>query len=64
MLAFYVVLFVGWKILKRTKYLRPAEVDLGLGGAREEIEVHQRIVEEEGERMGKFEKILLKVVPM
>ncbi|KAL2793145.1 amino acid permease/ SLC12A domain-containing protein [Aspergillus keveii] len=64
MLAFYVVMFVGWKVVRKTRYVKASEVDLGLGGAREEIEVHQRIVEDEGEKMGKFEKVLLKVVPM
>jgi amino acid transporter len=64
MLAFYVVMFVGWKVVRKTRYVKASEVDLGLDGAREEIEVHQRIVEDEGEKMSKFEKVLLKVVPM
>ncbi|KAL3487216.1 amino acid permease-domain-containing protein [Aspergillus germanicus] len=38
MLAFYVVMFVGWKVFRKTRYVKASEVDLGLGGAREEIE--------------------------
>ncbi|KAL4877392.1 amino acid permease-domain-containing protein [Aspergillus karnatakaensis] len=46
MLAFYVVMFVGWKVVKKTRYMKPTEVDLGLGGARSEIEAHEKLVED------------------
>lgn len=62
MLAFYVVMFLGWKIFKKTKYLKPMEVDLGLGEAKNEIEAYEMMLEEKP--VGRFEKILLKVVPM
>ncbi|KAL2826281.1 amino acid permease/ SLC12A domain-containing protein [Aspergillus cavernicola] len=62
MLAFYAVLFVGWKVAKKTRWLKPMEVDLGLGEARSEIEAYEMILEEKP--AGWFEKILLKVVPM
>ncbi|KIA75911.1 general amino acid permease [Aspergillus ustus] len=64
MLAFYVVMFVGWKVVKRTRYMKPTEVDLGVGNAKEEIDMHERMEEEEGKPTGMFERVLLKVVPM
>ncbi|KAL3457283.1 amino acid permease-domain-containing protein [Aspergillus heterothallicus] len=59
MLAFYVVMFVGWKVIKKTRYLKPTEVDLGLGNAKEEIELHEKMEEEEGKPMGRFERVLM-----
>ncbi|KAL4954660.1 amino acid permease-domain-containing protein [Aspergillus filifer] len=43
MIVFFIVLFVGWKVVKKTNYLRPTEVDLGLGKAKSEIDEHERM---------------------
>ncbi|KAL4988653.1 cytochrome P450 [Aspergillus falconensis] len=43
MLVFYGVLFVAWKVGKRTRWLQAGQVDLGLGGAREEIEEYEKM---------------------
>ena len=40
MIAVFPILFVGWKLLKRTKWLKPSEVDLYKDV--EEIEEYQR----------------------
>jgi len=40
MIGVFIVLFVGWKVVKRSKWLRPEEVDLRTGV--EEIEEYQR----------------------
>ncbi|KAL4974025.1 cytochrome P450 [Aspergillus desertorum] len=45
MLVFYAVLFVAWKVGKRTRWLQAGQVDLGLGGAREEIEAYEKMQE-------------------
>lgn len=64
MLAFYILMFMGWKIIKKTRYVKPGEVDFGMGGAKGEIETHEQMEEEQGKSVGTFERILLKVVPM
>ena len=40
MIGIFPILFFGWKFLKRTKWLKPGEVDLKMGV--EEIEEYQR----------------------
>ncbi|KAE8350313.1 amino acid permease/ SLC12A domain-containing protein [Aspergillus coremiiformis] len=62
MLAVYAVLFVSWKLIKKTKYLTPMEVDLGLGEAKNEIDSYEMMLEEKP--VGRLEKVLLKIVPM
>lgn len=64
MLAFYILMFMGWKIIKKTQYVKPGEVDFGIGGAKEEIEIHEQMEEEQEKPMGTFERVLLKVIPM
>ncbi|OBT69482.1 hypothetical protein VE03_01073 [Pseudogymnoascus sp. 23342-1-I1] len=62
MLALYVVMFLGWKLLKKTKYVKPAEADLGLGEAKNEIDAYERMFVEKP--VGKIEAFLLKTIPM
>ncbi|KAL4939693.1 hypothetical protein BDV06DRAFT_224751 [Aspergillus oleicola] len=62
MLAFFAVLFVGWKVVKRTKYVPPIEVDLRLGKAKSEIDEHERM--SDGAPVGNLEKIFLRVLPL
>lgn len=42
MVAVFPCLYVGWKLLKGTKRVRPAEVDLTVGGELEAVERYQR----------------------
>ncbi|KAL4783741.1 amino acid permease/ SLC12A domain-containing protein [Aspergillus varians] len=62
MLLFYGVMFVGWKVMKKTKWLKATEVDLGLGQARDEIDAYEAMEGEEP--VGKVERVLMKIVPM
>ncbi|KAL4963138.1 amino acid permease/ SLC12A domain-containing protein [Aspergillus stella-maris] len=45
MVGFFVVAFMGWKGLKRTRYVRLGEADLGLGGIKEEIDTYEALYE-------------------
>ncbi|KAK2788447.1 hypothetical protein FQN53_003593 [Emmonsiellopsis sp. PD_33] len=62
MLGLYIVMFGGYKLLKRTKRVKAMEMDLALGESKNEIETHEMLLEEKP--MGLAEKILLKVLPM
>ncbi|KAJ5785308.1 amino acid permease [Penicillium pulvis] len=43
MIGFFIVAFVGWKLVFRTKYVRPGSADLSLGGLKEEIDSYETI---------------------
>ncbi|KAJ5537270.1 amino acid permease [Penicillium frequentans] len=43
MIGFFIVAFVGWKLVFRTKYVRPGTADLSLGGLKEEIDSYETI---------------------
>ncbi|KAJ5993565.1 amino acid permease [Penicillium sp. IBT 35674x] len=43
MIGFFIVAFVGWKLVFRTKYVRPGTADLSLGGLKEEIDNYETI---------------------
>ncbi|KAL4790968.1 amino acid permease/ SLC12A domain-containing protein [Aspergillus venezuelensis] len=45
MVGFFVVAFLGWKVLRRTRYVRLGEADLGLGGIKEEIDTYEGLYE-------------------
>ncbi|KAK2812444.1 hypothetical protein FQN50_001445 [Emmonsiellopsis sp. PD_5] len=62
MLGFYIVMFAGYKLLKRTKRVKAMELDLALGESKTEIETHEMLLEEKP--IGLAEKILLKILPM
>lgn len=62
MLVFYVVMFVGWKVAKRTSFIPPSQVDLTLGGMKHEIDAYEMVNADKP--VGMAEKILLKVLPM
>ncbi|KAL4901684.1 hypothetical protein BDW74DRAFT_187274 [Aspergillus multicolor] len=64
MIVFYALLFVGWKIGKRTRWLEPTEVDLGLAGARDEIEEYEKMHALSDVPKGNIEKWLMRVLPI
>ncbi|KAF2704878.1 general amino acid permease [Pleomassaria siparia CBS 279.74] len=41
MIGFFIVAFVGYKLIKRTKYVRPGTADLSIGGLKEEIDNYE-----------------------
>ncbi|KAJ5650429.1 amino acid permease [Penicillium longicatenatum] len=43
MIGFFIVAFLGWKLVFRTKYVRPETADLSLGGLKEEIDNYDTI---------------------
>lgn len=43
MIAFFVIAFVGWKVVFRSRYVRPGTADLSLGGLREEIDNYEAV---------------------
>lgn len=43
MIGFFIVAFVGWKLVFRTTYIRPGTADLSLGGLKEEIDNYETI---------------------
>ncbi|KAJ5672017.1 amino acid permease [Penicillium longicatenatum] len=43
MIGFFIVAFLGWKLVFRTKYVRPGTADLSLGGLKEEIDNYDTI---------------------
>ncbi|KXJ87270.1 amino acid permease [Microdochium bolleyi] len=56
MIAFFVLAYAGWKIVKRTKYVRPGTADLSLGGLKEEIDTYETL--HEPRKQSKFSKWL------
>ncbi|KAL4952487.1 amino acid permease-domain-containing protein [Aspergillus filifer] len=45
MVGFFVVAFAGWKVIRRTRYVRVGEADLGLGKTKEEIDLYEALYE-------------------
>ncbi|KAI9737839.1 MAG: hypothetical protein M1834_009208 [Cirrosporium novae-zelandiae] len=43
MLAAFPLAFIGWKLVKRTKYVRPEVADLTLGTTKKEIDVYEEL---------------------
>jgi amino acid transporter len=41
MVGFFIVAYAFWKILWRTKYVRPGTADLQLGGIKSEIDLYE-----------------------
>lgn len=61
-MLFYVIMFLGWKIIKKSKFIHPKDVDLTLGESKNEVDDYEMIMEEKP--VGKAEQIMLKVLPM
>lgn len=45
MVGFVPTCFVVWKVVKRTKYVRPGTADLTLGGLKDDIDVYESLYE-------------------
>ena len=45
MVGFFPVAFIFWKILKRTKYVRPGTADLQLGSTKSDIDYYEELYE-------------------
>lgn len=43
MIGFFIVAFIGWKVFKRTRYVRPGTADLTLGGLKGEIDSYEAL---------------------
>lgn len=43
MIIFFVVCFMFWKILKKTKYVRPGTADIHLGNTKDEIDLYEAL---------------------
>jgi amino acid transporter len=43
MIGFFIVCFVFWKVVKRTKYVRPGTADLSLGQTKKEIDTYEAL---------------------
>ena len=52
MIGFFIVALVGWKVLKRTHYVRPGMADLQLGSIKDQIDLYETLYEPP--RRGKF----------
>ncbi|KAH8672351.1 amino acid permease [Ilyonectria robusta] len=59
MIAFFVIMFLGWKVMFRTKYVRPGTADLSLGGLKEEIDNYEAIYAPR--ETGKVDRVLNKL---
>ncbi|KAF7557108.1 hypothetical protein G7Z17_g920 [Cylindrodendrum hubeiense] len=59
MIAFFIILFVGWKLIFRTTYVRPGTADLSLGGLKEEIDNYEAIYAPR--EAGKVDRVLDKI---
>lgn len=62
MLLFYGIMFVGWKVVKRSSFIPPSEVDLNLGETKNEIDMYEMLHKDQP--VGRAEKVLLKILPM
>jgi amino acid transporter len=43
MIGFFIVAFIGWKLIFKTKYIWPGTADLSLGGLKEEIDNYEAL---------------------
>jgi amino acid transporter len=59
MIGFFIVAFLGWKLIFKTKYVRPGTADLGLGGLKDEIDNYEAIYVPR--QLGKVDKVLNKL---
>ncbi|OIW24524.1 amino acid permease [Coniochaeta ligniaria NRRL 30616] len=59
MIAFFVLAFVFWKVVFRSRYVRPGTADLSLGGLREEIDNYEAL--HVSREKGKVDKVLAKI---
>ncbi|KAI0160448.1 putative general amino acid permease [Xylariaceae sp. FL1272] len=59
MIGFFIVALIGWKVIKRTKYVRPGTADLTLGGLKQEIDEYEANYQPRAE--GKVDKVLNKM---
>ncbi|QDS71934.1 hypothetical protein FKW77_000716 [Venturia effusa] len=64
MLAAFPIAIILWKVVKKTKYVRPEDADLTLGNTKKEIDDYDTLSELENERMpGKwYERIMQRVM--
>jgi amino acid transporter len=46
MVGFFIVAFVFWKLFKWTRYVRPGEADLQLGGIKAQIDLYETLYEQ------------------
>jgi amino acid transporter len=44
MIGFFIVAFLSWKLLKKSKYVKPGTADLSLGGLKEEIDNYEALL--------------------
>jgi amino acid transporter len=55
MIGFFILAFVFWKLVWRSKYVRPGTADLGLGGLKEQIDNYEAVhVPREPGRVGRI----------
>jgi amino acid transporter len=55
MIGFFILAFVFWKLVWRSKYIRPGTADLGLGGLKEQIDNYEAVhVTREPGRVGRI----------
>ncbi|KAK5169197.1 uncharacterized protein LTR77_006506 [Saxophila tyrrhenica] len=56
MIGFFIVAFVGWKLIFRTSYVQPGTADLSLGGLKDEIDKYEEtfVPRERGRVFGKI----------
>jgi len=59
MIGFFIVTFIGWKLVFRTRYVRPGTADLSLGGLKEEIDGYEALYTPQ--KQGRVDKILNKL---
>lgn len=45
MVGFFVVALLGWKVLKRTRYVRVGEADLKIGSTKDDIDLYEELYE-------------------
>lgn len=59
MIAFFILAFIFWKFVFKSRYVRPGTADLSLGGLREEIDNYEALLVPR--EQGKVDKVLSKV---
>ncbi|KAK1992956.1 amino acid permease [Colletotrichum falcatum] len=43
MIGFFILAFIGWKLFFKTRYVRPGNADISLGGCKEEIDQYEAL---------------------
>ena len=59
MIGFFIVLAVGWKVVRRSSYVRPGTADLTIGGLKDEIDQYEALFTPR--ETGRFEKQINKL---